>query len=533
MRIDREPWLGAQVLSYPDRVPTVVDALDRARERFGDRVAVRAPVTGAGWEQVTYAELADLVEGAAQRLREAGVDAGDRVAVAARNSLELAVALFACARAGLVLVGLNVRLRPAQWAYMLSHSGAKLALAQPDLIDDLRAAAADAGLDPGAVGDLREHVTRPRPWAYTPAERPDEAATFAVVYTSGTTGRPKASQVVHRCSVHSAHSYVAVLHLTEHDRTAVLFPLYYISGLHAHLLPMTLVGGTSVLVAEASPRDFVTVLADERITWMYTVPSLWLLLLREEGFRWPDLAHLELGAFGGSPFPTSALAAIRERLPQVRLHDVYGLSETHSPATMLLDGEFRAKPGSVGRALPCMEAKVVDDDGAEVAAGEPGELLLRGSLVTSGYYRDPEATATAIVDGWFHSGDLARMDADGYVWILDRKKDMINRGGHKVFSVEVEQLLLTHPAVADAAVVGIPDPLAFEAVAAYVVPRDGTTLTRRDVQQWVAGRMSDYAVPRQVRLVEAIPRNRTGKVVKTELRARLLDELPHLRRAPW
>jgi acyl-CoA synthetase (AMP-forming)/AMP-acid ligase II len=177
-----------------------------------------------------------------------------------------------------------------------------------------------------------------------------------------------------------------------------------------------------------------------------------------------------------------------------------------------------------------MEARVVDDDGGEVAAGEPGELLLRGSLVTTGYFRDPEATAAALSDGWFRTGDLARIDADGYVFILDRKKDMITRGGHKIFSVEVEQLLLTHPGIADAAVVGIPDPLAFEAVAAFVVARDGAQVSRRDVQQWVASRMSDYAVPRQVRVVEAIPRNRTGKIVKTELRERLLGELPHLRR---
>jgi len=526
VKVEREPWLGAQVLSYPDRPRTVVDVLDGAVAAFGDRTALRAPEG-----DLTYAEFAEVVEGAVERLTDEGLTAGDRLAVAARNGLDLAVALFACARGGFVMVGLNLRLRAPQWAYMLRHSGARLALGQPEALDELRAAGAQAGMAATAVRDVGDHFRgRRRPWAYDAGQRPDEAAAFAVVYTSGTTGRPKASRVVHRCSVHSAMSYVEVVGLAGNDRTAVLFPLYYISGLHAHVLPMMLVGGTSVLVADASAHDFVELLARERITWMYTVPSMWQLLLREDGFTASALPDLRRGAFGGSPFPTTLLDSIRQRFPRVRLTDIYGLSETHSPATMLRDEEFTAKRGSVGRPLPCMEAKVVDDSGHEVPAGDPGELLLRGSLVTTGYDGDDEATRAAISAGWLRTGDLARMDPDGYVFILDRKKDMITRGGNKIFSVEVEQLLLTHPAIADAAVVGIPDPIAFEAVAAYVVPTDGAQLTRRDVQRWVAERMSDYAVPRQVRVVDEIPRNRTGKILKADLRQRLLDELGPLSR---
>jgi acyl-CoA synthetase (AMP-forming)/AMP-acid ligase II len=526
VKVEREPWLGAQVLSYPDRPRTVVDVLDGAVAAFGDRTALRAPEG-----DLTYAEFAEVVEGAVERLTDEGLTAGDRLAVAARNGLDLAVALFACARGGFVMVGLNLRLRAPQWAYMLRHSGARLALGQPEALDELRAAGVEAGMAATAVRDVGDHFRgRRRPWAYDAGQRPDEAAAFAVVYTSGTTGRPKASRVVHRCSVHSAMSYVEVVGLAGNDRTAVLFPLYYISGLHAHVLPMMLVGGTSVLVADASAHDFVELLARERITWMYTVPSMWQLLLREDGFTASALPDLRRGAFGGSPFPTTLLDSIRQRFPKVRLTDIYGLSETHSPATMLRDEEFTAKRGSVGRPLPCMEAKVVDDSGHEVPAGDPGELLLRGSLVTTGYDGDDEATRAAISAGWLRTGDLARMDPDGYVFILDRKKDMITRGGNKIFSVEVEQLLLTHPAIADAAVVGIPDPIAFEAVAAYVVPADGTQLTRRDVQRWVAERMSDYAVPRQVRVVDEIPRNRTGKILKADLRQRLLDELGPLSR---
>jgi acyl-CoA synthetase (AMP-forming)/AMP-acid ligase II len=514
--VTRQQWLGGEVLSYPNRPPTIVDALDRAVRLYPDRTYLVAPEG-----QVTYREFAELVEGAAERLAEEGLRPGDRLAVAARNGLDLAVGLWACARASLVLVGLNVRLAPAQWGYMLDHAAPALALAQPELLPDLREVAAAGGYPAERVRSVGDHLTdRRRPWAYDPAtQRPDEAAAFAVVYTSGTTGRPKASQVVHRCSMHSGISYSRMLHLTSDDRSAVLFPLYYISALHAHLLPILLVGGACVLVASATPAEFVDVLASQAITWAYAVPSFWLLLLRVPGFGWPALPDLTVGAFGGAPFPLSALPELRRRMPQTRWHDVYGLSETHSPATMLMDEEFRRKPGSVGRPLPCMEAQVVDDGGAVLGPSQAGELWLRGSLVTTGYYGDPAATAAAMAPGgWFRTGDVARIDAEGYVSILDRKKDMINRGGHKIFSAEVEQLLLAHPGVVDAAVVGVPDPLAFEAVAAYVVARPEAGVDALAVQQWVRTGMADYAAPRFVHLVDEIPRNATGKVDKPRLR---------------
>lgn len=511
----RQSWLGADVLSYPNRPPTILDALDRAVDRFGDRGYLVAPEG-----EVTYREFAELVEGAVERLVEEGIGPGDRLAVAARNGLDLAVALWACARLGAILVGLNVRLAPAQWAYMLDHSGASLALAQPDFLTGLQEAGAEAGLDPSRVRPVADHLTgRRRPWAYTEAARPDEASTYAVVYTSGTTGRPKASQVVHRCSMHSGISYSRVLHLTADDRTAVLFPLHYISAMHAHMLPMMLVGGLCVLVASATPREFLDVLAQQRITWMYAVPSFWLMLLRLDDFAWPNLPDLALGAFGGSPFPASEIITLRRRLPQVRLHDIYGLSETHSPATMLLDGELRRKPGSVGRPLPCMEACVVDDDGAALAPGCSGELWLRGSLVTTGYYADPAATAQAFAPGgWFRTGDIARIDSEGYVYILDRKKDMINHGGHKVFSAEVEQLLVAHPDIEDAAVVGVPNRVASEAVSAVVVARPGSGLDASDVRRWVRSQMAHHAMPRTVHFVKEIPRNATGKIDKVAMR---------------
>ncbi|MDQ6798607.1 MAG: acyl--CoA ligase [Actinomycetota bacterium] len=513
--------MGTLVRCYPGRVRTIIEALDRAQATFGDRPAVETED-----EVVTYAELAEMVEGAAERLVDEGLNPGDRLAVCLDNGLDIIVAIWACARAGLLFVGLSNRLQPPQWAWMLRHCGAALVLCHPAYLEGVQEAAAEAGLDADRARPVTDHLTGRRlPWRGAAVPFPDEDDVYGMVYTSGTTGRPKASQLVHRATMHSAIAYVRILGLTDDDRTAIVFPLYYVTGHVAQVTPMMLVGGASVPVREVVPSDLVRVMGERRITYLMVVPSLWPLLLRVAEFRWPDLAHVQVGAFGGSPVPISTVAALRERMPQLRLFDAYGLTETHSPATVLLDAEFRRKPGSVGRPVPCAETRVVGDDGCDVEPGRPGELWVRGPMVTSGYFRDPDATAAAITDGWLHTGDWVRIDDEGYVFILDRKKDMIMRGGFKVYSVELEYLLVSHPDIAEAAVFGVPDTLAFETVAAYVVPSSGCTIEPAAVKQWVGARMADFAVPRYVRVVDTIIRNRTGKVDKMALRRALLAEL--------
>ena len=501
-----QTWLGAPARSYARRPATVLDVLDRAVRRWADRVAF-VDVDGS---EVTYEEFAGRVETAAAALSARGLPPGASVAVASGNTLDLATAVFACARAGLVMVGLNTRLAPPQWEYMVEHSRARLALGSTTFLEPLRTVAPDA-LPLADV--LRE--ADPRPWQ--PAGSPPQDATYAVVYTSGTTGRPKASQVVHRCSVHSGMSYQRVLQLGPDDVTAVLFPMYYISAMHAHVLPAMLAGARCVLVGTVSPKEYVGLLRRYDVSWAYAVPSWWRLCLRLPDFA--DLPALTRLAAGGAPFPADLVAGLRERLPGVRLHDVYGLSETHSPGCIATDEDLRTKPGSVGRPLDCMEAQVRGDDGQALPPGQPGGLWLRGSLVTTGYAFDEEATATAVVDGWFDTGDVARLDADGCVTILDRTKDMINRGGTKVFSAEVEELLRRHPAVEDAAVVGVPDVLAGEAVAAFVVTT--APVTAAEVRAWVREGMAEHAAPKTVELVDALPRNAVGKTDKQALRERL------------
>lgn len=520
-----EEWLGTTVRCYADRPHSIVEVLDSAVRTHPETVAVEDGP--AGEVAVTYAELAETVEAAAARLLgEEGLRPGDRLAFAFRNSLDAIVAIWACARAGLVAVGLPTRQSPAVWAHVLEHSGAGLALGHEEFMEGLEKATAEVGLDPARVREVGDTLTgRRTPWRGERIAFPHEDSTYMTVYTSGTTGRPKAIAMVHRCTVHSAIAYIRTMGLVAGDRTSITFPLYYVTGHVAQVTPMMLVGGTSLPAVDLTALDLVRVMRERHITYLMVTPSLWPLLLRDPGFRWPELAHVRVGAFGGSPVPTSTIAGLRQRMPQLRLYDAYGLSETHSPATILLDSEFERRPGSIGRPLPTADVRVVDTDGNDLPVGEAGELLIRGPMVTTGYVGDPEATAAAIVDGWLRTGDQCRVDAEGYVFLLDRIKDVVLRGGFKVYSVEVEYALVAHPGVQQAAVFGVPDKLAYESVAAYVVPADGATLTADELRAWVHDTIADYAVPRHVRIVAEIPRNRTGKVEKRLLRETLAAEL--------
>lgn len=516
-----ETWLGAPALSYAKRPSTIVDILDRAVREHPDRTfVIDWSLADEERRETTVGRFAELVEGAVETLE---LQPGVRLAIASRNCLDLAVAIFACARSGAVLVGLDTRLAPDAWAYQLVHSGATLALAEPDLVGRLSQAAA-GDLCVQEIGTLL--TGRARPWQPTSGHRPDERDHFAVVYTSGTTGRPKASRVVHRCSVHSAFSYVwAEAAETAHppidvDVHGVVFSLSYISALHAHVLPALCTGGVIVLVPRAEPVALSRIVREERVSILYVVPALWARLLRTASFT--DLPHLRLGLWGGAPMPGHIVEALRTRLPGIRRLEIYGLSETHSPATMLHEADADAKAGSVGRPLPCMEAKVVDDDGREVGSDIAGELLLRGSLVTTGYEGDDDRTAEAIVDGWFRTGDMASIDSDGFVTILDRRTDMINRGGTKVFSAEVERILCEHPAVGEAAVVGVPDRFGGDQVAAFVtLGPDADEPSASELRRWVRDRLSDLASPRQVRVVDELARTTNGKPDKRALREQL------------
>ena len=498
---------GAVVRCYADRPGSVVEVLEQALRTRADDVLLVDP---AGGSTTTYEGFARLVEGAAATLLARGLREGDRVAVLARNGLEAAVGIWACARAGLVHVGIPVDAPAARVAALLDLTGAALLLAQPDLLPEGAAV---------PVADAAEVLLgREIHWQYERA-LPDQDTTYSLIPTSGTTGHPKAVRVTGRMTGHAAAFYVRTLGLTPADRTVIHLPFAWVSGHITQLTPAMLSGGSAVTMASFSAPQLVAVAVEHRVTWLDVVPSIWELLLRTEAFGLPGLAAVRLAVFGGAPAPPGTLDLVRERLPQLRMFDVYALSETCAPVTCLPDVEALRRPGSVGRPAPYVQLQLVDPSGAPVPRGEPGEVWVRSPAVTPGYWGTSDAPLTD--DGWLRTGDLGRLDAEGYLFVGGRAVDLIIRGGVNIYPAEVERALLSTGLLADAVAVGVPSAVTGQNVGAAVVPRPGTEVDLHVLQAAVRDALGAHAVPRPLRVVDALPRNRNGKVD----RAAVLDAL--------
>ncbi len=500
---------GVPLRCYAHRPHSVVEILEQALATSADDVLLIDPARGT---TTTYDGFARLVEGAAAGLLDRGLRPGERVAVLARNGLEAAVAIWACARAALVHVGIPVDAPPARVAALLELTGASLLLAQPGLRD-----AAPAGI---CVADAAEVLLgREILWQHG-QPLPDQDTTYSLIPTSGTTGHPKAVQVTGRMLGHAAAFYSRTLGLTRRDRTAIHLPFAWVSGHVTQLAPAMLSGGSSVTMATFSAQQLIAVAAEHSVTWLDVVPSIWELLLRADGFVLPTLSELRLAVYGGAPAPPGTLERLRERLPQLRLFDVYALSETCAPVTCLHDAEALRRPGSVGRPAAYCDVRLVGPDGNDLPRGEPGEVWVRSPAVTPGYWGGAQTPVTA--DGWLRTGDLGRMDDEGYLFVGGRVVDLIIRGGVNIYPAEVERALLATGLLSDAVAVGIPSTVTGHNVGAAVVAAPGTEPDRHVLQAAVRAALGAHAVPRPLRVVDELPRNRNGKVDRAAVLTALL-----------
>ena len=501
---------GVPLTCYASRPGSVVEVLEQALPRSADDVLLVDPARGS---TTTYGQFADLVEGAAAGLLARGLRPGDRVALLVRNGLEAAVAIWACARAGLVHVGLPADAPADRLGALLELTGAALVLAAPDLVAGAREASGSVPVEDAAV-----LLADPAPWQAGRA-LPDQDETYCLIATSGTTGRPKAVRVTGRMTGHAAAFYSRTLGLLPSDRTAIHLPFAWVSGHVTQLAPAMLTGGSAVTMAAFSAPALVRTAVEHGVSWLDVVPSIFEMLLRTPEFALPGLAGVRLAVFGGAPAPPGTLDRVRERLPQLRMVDVYALSETCAPVTWLPDPEARRKSGSVGRPAPYCELRLVGPSGDEVGRGEPGEVHVRSPAVTPGYWGDEPSPLTS--DGWLRTGDVGRLDEEGYLHVGGRAVDLIIRGGVNVYPAEVERALLAAGGLSDAAVVGVPSALSGENVAAAVVALPGTEPDVGALQRAVRDRLGAHAVPQPLRVVADLPRNRNGKVDRAALRALL------------
>jgi long-chain acyl-CoA synthetase len=508
--IRHEAHFGDRVVRcYADRPRSLYQIFSEAVQRNGNGEALVC----AG-ERLTWKALEERVGRAAAGLLKKGIRQGDRVALLLGNRIEFVVTLFAAGRLGAIVVPLNIREQKPELAYVLEHCGAQvvvhetaLAVRLPELrhriaVDEFHSLFEDGSAEPVAV---------------------QEEDTAAILYTSGTTGRPKGAMLSHLGIVHSAMHYENGMGLSKADRSIAAVPLSHVTGLIALIATMARCAGTLVLLPAFKAADFLALAARERMTHCVLVPAMYNLFLLEPDFGRHDLSRWRIGGYGGAPMPPATIARFAEKLPGLGLMNLYGATETTSPATMMPAHETPRRSDSVGLAVACGEIRAMDDAGREVLRGEPGELWIKGPMVVRGYWNDAAASAREFTGGFWHSGDIGAMDEQGFVYVFDRKKDMINRGGYKVYTAEVESTLLEHPAVLEAAVVAVPCPVLGERVHAFITLRGSSNVTGEALRAFCLERLADYKAPESFTFrTEPLPRNANGKVLKRALREQLL-----------
>jgi fatty-acyl-CoA synthase len=505
------------------------------RQALGDllrRTAARAPrkiALHCGRIEWTYEELDRSCDRFAAGLASLGVRAGDRIAVLARNSHGWAVTRFALARLGAVLVPVNFMLNAVEVAYILRHSEARLLCVDADLAAvGIQACDLDTAVE--QVIELPSEHAAYSAYGLRPFDElllePLPECDFdghelaQIVYTSGTESQPKGAMHTHEAIIWEYVSCLVDAEIAHEDRILHAMPLYHCAQLDIFLGPGVYVGATHVITARPTPDNLLALIEHHGITSFFAPPTVWISLLRSPLFDRHDLSSLRKGYYGASIMPVEVLRELQRRLPGVRLWNLYGQTEIAPLATVLKPEEQLRKPGSAGRAALNVETRVVNDDGVDVAVGEVGEIVHRSPQLLSGYFRDDERSNAAFAGGWFHSGDLATIDSEGYISVVDRKKDVIKSGGENVASREVEEVLYGLPTISEAAVIGLPDDRWVEAVTAVVVLREGQSLTESEVIAHCADKLARFKVPKRVIFTDSLPKNPSGKLLKRELRHR-------------
>jgi long-chain acyl-CoA synthetase len=475
-----------------------------------------APAIRLGDVELSYGELDDRSARLATMLRERGFEQGDRVGVMLPNVPEFPVAYYGVLRAGGIVVPMNVLLKRREIAFYLEDSGAKLLLAWHGFAGEAREGAADAGaemieVEPTSFAEALAGL-EPAPGLAGTAE--DDTA--VILYTSGTTGKPKGAELTHMNLFRNAGvSSRTTSEISQGDVVLGALPLFHSFGQTVSMNASLMVGACLTLVPRFDPGEALATMQRDGVTHFYGVPTMYGALLHHPERESFDTSKLRICITGGASMPVEVLRGFEDAFG-AKVMEGYGLSET-SPVACSNHPDRERKAGSIGTPIEGVEMQVVDEDDNPVAQGEVGEIVIRGHNIMKGYWQRPDATAEAMRGGWFHSGDMARTDEDGYFYIVDRKKDLIIRGGYNVYPREVEEVLYEHPKVREAAVVGVPHDEWGEEIGAAVVLHDGEELAPEEVSAYVKERIAAYKYPRVVWFIDELPKGPTGKILKREI----------------
>ncbi len=486
------------------------------------------PLCHIGQSSFSYAQVDEISGRIATSLRHLGVGRGDKVAVQLPNLPQFLFAYFGILKAGAVMVPLNPLLRAREVSYHLQDSQARLLVTFENFAEEAVRGAHDIdGLEVYVVNlpgsDQRPDGTKHFDELYfaddTGEIEPTNADdTAVIIYTSGTTGKPKGAELTHFQLFMNCTVAGELFEFRDDDVGLAVLPLFHVFGLSSVLNVTVRFGGSLVLVPRFDAKTVVDELAHHRCTIFSGVPTMYYALLQADT-EGHDLSAIRVAVSGGAAIPGEVIRAFEEKFPGVVVLEGYGLSETASTTTFNINAEQR-KVLSIGKPIWGVEVRVVDENGDELPSGSDnvGEIVIRGHNVMKGYYNKPEATAEAFRNGWFHTGDLAYRDEDGYFFIVDRKKDLVIRGGYNVYPREIEEVLFDHPGIAAAAVIGKPDDKLGQEVLAFVVAKEGASLTPDEVIAHCKERLAAYKYPRDVRIIDELPTGPTGKILKKELR---------------
>jgi long-chain acyl-CoA synthetase len=490
-------------------VVNLADSLVHAVTAYADRPAVKLDEV-----ELSYAQLDQASQHVAGLLAARGVGPGDRVGIMLPNVPHWGVLYYGVLRAGAVAVPMNPLLKEREVAYYLGDSGANVLFAWHGFGAEAQAGAklADAEailIEPAGFLELLGS-------AAPAADVADRAGsdTAVILYTSGTTGQPKGAELTHDNLTRNVEVGLGLLNATSEDVVFGGLPLFHVFGQTCGLNAAVKAGACLTLLPRFDATKTLEILQRDNVTIFQGVPTMYVALVNHPNRADYDLSKLRVCASGGAAMPVEVMTSFEKEFGCVVLEG-YGLSETSPIASFNLPE--RRRPGSIGSPVPGVEFRIVDDAGNDVPDGDPGEIVIRGHNVMKGYWGKPEATSAAIKDGWFHSGDVARRDEDGFYFIVDRKKDMIIRGGYNVYPREIEEVLYEHPAVAEAAVIGMPHAELGEEVAAVVALKPGGSATPDELRDYVKGKVAAYKYPRRVEIVDALPKGPTGKILKREI----------------
>lgn len=473
----------------------------------------------------TYAQFNDRINRLANALLTIGVRKGDRVNGLLFNTNEMLESMFACAKIGAILVPINFRLSVDEVDYIVNDSRAYHLIydsRMKPLVNQLRLknkclqVYIHVGSDPHesdfVYEDLLENASN-----YEPEFEIGLDDIHLMMYTSGTTGRPKGAMLSHGNTQWNAINFVNTIPFDYTDSTLTVAPLFHIGGMSVMTTPLFYVGGTVYLDDQFIPNRVLQKIHEEKITSIFLVPAMWQALTSAENFESYNISSLQLAVSGGAPCPITVIEFFQKR--GIPFYEGFGLTET-APFVCILDKDNTLrKNGSVGKEPVHTNVRIVDPNNRDVSPGEVGELIVNGPNVMVGYWNKPEETKEAIKNDWFYTGDLAKFDEEGFIYIVDRKKDMIITGGENVYPIEVEQVLYRHTNIREAAVIGYPDEKWGESIKAIIALKDkNQPLSVKDVQEYLTGKIARFKIPKQVEIVEALPRNATGKILKTVLR---------------